>query len=1488
MDKDTRNRIQRATQAARGLLEQDFDDQLAGVFDIRLDGTIAGEPGSHLDAAQRIVRTKLVAAVEHFRASGQGAAEAVASYRREAAFTTLNRFVALKMLEARGLVQECISRGEQSSGFKEFRGLAPGLVQLPDRGYRLYIESLFDELSVQIRVLFNRRDASSLLWPKRATSEALLAGLNAPELADVWRDDETIGWIYQYYNDEAERKRMREESSAPRNSRELAVRNQFFTPRYVVEFLTDNTLGRLWYEMTRGQTRLKEQCRYLVRRPTEIFLEPGASAPEVAVGSEAKASDTLSQEELLRQPVHIPHRPLKDPREIRLLDPACGSMHFGLYAFDLYEGIYAEAWDIAQGPDDRAKVADIFAPFVRFAAAFADQAAFVREVPRLIVEHNLHGIDIDRRAVQIAGLSLWLRAQRAWHQGGVKPADRPRVTRSNVVCAEPMPGEKELLREFIEQQFPLGERPAFTFLLEKVFDRMALAGEAGSLLRIEEEIRGAIAEACALAQRLAAPRQFQLSLGDERPEQTELNLPGLSDEQFWQSAEQRIYGALKAYAEQAEDSSGFRRRLFADDAAQGFAFIDLCRKRYDLVVMNPPFGDPSKVSRTYLESSYEFLSNDMSVCFVQRSSGWLRENGKIGILSPRNPLFLESFAGYRRKFLLNTLHLSHVADLGFGVLDNAMIEVSAAILKKPLDGGQITHDIHVFRLLNSSNREDELRETLNSFSGPYVYSVSANALSRIQGNPFCYWLTRRLLEILASSRLLKDVADLKWGLFTADDPRFLRLWWEVIPGDDWYTYFKGGAFARYVYVSDLLVDWRFEGRAIKENRDSQGHSRSRLPNPEFYFRKGLTFPNVTFKGLAVRALPADSIFSLKGPGIFPKSESQLYGLMAFLNSRVAELFVAAQSPTRRWDLAQIGRIPVPEIPQSTLEDLERNAKAAAKAEIPKWRLSETTRYFLSLGVRPSGSQALAETFRAYAECDRTQRELTESLLRETEIIAEKLYNLNEEDRGCVKRFTGDSRTEVAQDGEEEADEGNGIQKADRFVAVSVSYAVGTIFGRWDIRYATGERQLPELPDPFAPLPVCPPGMLQGDDGLPLSPEAGRRLRAEGLYPLDVAWDGILVDDPEHPLDIERRVHDALVVICGDQTDAIQQEACELLGVPTLRDWFRRPAGFFADHLKRYSKSRRQAPIYWPLSSLGGRYSLWLYYHRFSKDSLYRALELVQEKVNYEERKLLRLTADAGGNPGGAERATLADQESLVTELRTLQAELARVAPLWNPNLNDGVILNYGPLWRMIGHTPWQKAVKEKWEELVAGKYDWAHLAMHLWPERVVPKCAQDRSLAIAHGLEAVFWEEGDKGKWVARTVAHAEVERLIAERISAAVKDALKSLLDAPAPVTGRGGGRKSSGRAPVRRAPTAPRSDNAGPGSRPATGSVAPDPAMLDAVKQAIAAAQGAISKSEVLAATGLTDAQWNIAINAWLAEGTITKTGAARGTRYHLSAAD
>jgi hypothetical protein len=299
MDKTTRNLIQKATQDARRLIEKEYAEQLERTFDILSDGTIIGEPGAHLDAAQRLTREMIIAAVEHDHAKGTSPAESVATYLREAAFKTLNRFVALKMLEARGLVQECISKGEQSSGFKEFTGLAPGLTSIPDHGYRIYIESLFDEIGREVGVLFDRSDPASLLWLRRKALADLLSILNESKLASVWGEDDTIGWVYQYFNSQEERRAMREASQAPRNSRELAVRNQFFTPRYVVEFLTDNTLGRIWYEMHQGVTSLKDKCRYLVRRPNEVFLSVGERTP-ISNGDDA----SLFQEELRKKPVY--------------------------------------------------------------------------------------------------------------------------------------------------------------------------------------------------------------------------------------------------------------------------------------------------------------------------------------------------------------------------------------------------------------------------------------------------------------------------------------------------------------------------------------------------------------------------------------------------------------------------------------------------------------------------------------------------------------------------------------------------------------------------------------------------------------------------------------------------------------------------------------------------------------------------------------------------------------------------------------------------------------------------------------------------------------------------------------------------------------------------------------------------------------------------------------------------------------------------------
>ncbi len=334
--------------------------------------------------------------------------------------------------------------------------------------------------------------------------------------------------------------------------------------------------------------------------------------------------------------------------------------------------------------------------------------------------------------------------------------------------------------------------------------------------------------------------------------------------------------------------------------------------------------------------------------------------------------------------------------------------------------------------------------------------------------------------------------------------------------------------------------------------------------------------------------------------------------------------------------------------------------------------------------------------------------------------------------------------------------------------------------------------------------------MQNAQGLPARP-----LDVPAEYPVRIPWDGILVDDPNHPLDIERRVREVIEIIWsgsrrGDEADApptneirlptssatpeaIEHEACEILDVKSLRDYFRKPAGFFADHLKRYSKSRRRAPIYWPLSSPKNLYTVWLYYHRLTPDTFFTILrDHVKPRLEAEERHAFNLRQQAGPAATTSQARDIAASEEIVEDLRALRDELQRIAPLWRPDLNDGVVINHAPLWRMAGHAPWRKALKETWEALAAGEYDWAHLALHLWPERVIPKCATDRSLAIAHSIDAFFWATDPKtGKAVAVKRTGTEVAALVAERTSSAVKAALESLLSAPAP----GGGAVKKGR---------------------------------------------------------------------------------------------
>ena len=1420
-DKPTRNRLAKFVSDARGVIADEFTEQFQSLYGISTKGEIAPlDKLGHLDDAGLATAALLRERIDYLEKTHpddkDGTRAAVARLAREQAFTILNRLAAIRMAEKRGLIVESVGQGYQSRGFKVFETVAGSALGDTYHRYRRFLFCLFDELAIDLGILFDRRSPQALLFPREPALLALLDLVNDQQpkkeeiqLEPLWAEDETIGWIYQYYNDPEERKKMRKESAAPRNSRELAVRNQFFTPRYVVEFLTDNTLGRIWYEMCGGATSLKDQCRYLVRRPDEVFFSQQAQShgehpdhstadaaqvlqtgdnqafPEFDASAESvermialahtvdgyarhpMSEDTfawmddfrkqaslssgfsgistieildalflecrkdrqggdgtiygepwfvnacnevrrralrsreegLSQEELLKQPVFIPHRPLKDPREIRLLDPACGSMHFGLYAFDLFETIYEEFWDLAtsSSPENfKLKTENSHAPLNDL---YASKEDYMRDVPRLIIENNVHGIDIDPRAVQIAGLSLWLRAQRAWQARGVKPANRPRVRRSNIVCAEPMPGSPEMLESFIAALDP----PRLGDLVRTVFDKMQLAGEAGSLLKIEEEIRTAIDSA----------RKDWLKQQDDL-----LTRKDGSQEEFFQTAEQQVIDALRAYAEQA-DADSYQRRLFADDAARGFAFIDLCRKRYDAVVMNPPFGDFSAQSKPYLTSCFGSAKFDIYACFISRCIEALTSSGYVGALTSRIGLLLYRSREWRIECCASgQSRLGVMADLGYGVLDNAAVQVAAYTIRK-CAGVTESHFINLRNYKPDCHDKKLLSKVLNPDEDVYLHKVEK--LSTIPGSPFAYWIAEGQLDSLSNSESLSDHCGIKQGIATGDNERFLRLFWETRPYShtEWPFYNKGGEVLKYYFSNHLRASWKNDGNEMKRLAAAKYGSASRtIKNEDTFFKFGLSFPLVS-KYFCVRPLPSGFIYDMHGCSIYSQNKKELLFLMGYLNSQEAASFLELFTDDRSWQVVYVSSIPVPSGVITHKESIANLSEIAAKClqkidsfneESPIFSRPISVNCYTTDSVNAIILDARSEALNSHQSIGVLCNDIVSAEVEDH--FADALVSL------------GDYSSKVI------------------FEAL-VSQLLGTAFGRWDIRYATGERQPPELPDPFDPLPVCPPGMLQNAEGLPAEPKD-----VPADYPLPISWPGILVDDENHPEDIVARVRQAIEVIwpgsagSGTRAEAIEQEACEILGVNSLRDYFAKPAKFFADHLKRYSKSRRQAPIYWPLSTKTGSYTLWLYYHRLTDQTLFSCVtEFVKPKIEQVATDLGRLRAEQ------APRTQIDDMAAFLAELTEFRDELLRIAALpWKPNLNDGVLITASPLWKLFRLPKWQKDLKACWQKLEKGDYDWAHLAHTIWPTRVEKACETDRSLAIAHGLEHLCKVEPPKPK----------------------------------------------------------------------------------------------------------------------------------------------
>lgn len=648
-----------------------------------------------------------------------------------------------------------------------------------------------------------------------------------------------------------------------------------------------------------------------------------------------------------------------------------------------------------------------------------------------------------------------------------------------------------------------------------------------------------------------------------------------------------------------------------------------------------------------------------------------------------------------------------------------------------------------------------------------TFERQPNAFSQVPGSPFAYWVSDRVRETFSTAKPLQHGnREARFGASPKDRFRFVLATWEIerTPARHWVPLAKGGVSSSFYSDVHLVVRWRDEGHELKAHISAYRNARgwgeqwsAALNGYEHYGRPGLTWTLRTQGGLALRAMPGGCIFADKGPGVFigENPAPDLLALLAITNSSSFRFLVELQMAFGSYEVGVIQRTPVPSLAPTDRDALADLARRAWSLKRQLDTVKETSHAFL-LPVELIERVTSLNRANAVRELAAIQKEIDER--------AFALYDIDQQDRAAIESPPSVCLTDAEAADEDEEPQGEEHDAAPLGIATLPfnSWLVGVAFGRFDKRLATGERPLPAEPEPFDALPNQAPAMWPGDQ------------------PRKVSALEFLLDDPGHELDLVAHVTQASL---GTGFEVAHD----------IRRWIARE--FFALHIKMYSMSRRKAPIYWQLGTPSASYSVWLYLHAFTKDTLYRIQnDYAAPKLAHEERRLEALRREAGESPRAADRKALAEQESFVDELRGFLAEVKLVVPVWTPNLDDGVLINFAPLWRLVAHHKgWQKELKATWDALCRGQYDWAHLAMHLWPERVVPQCAIDRSLAIAHGLEDVFWVEGVDGKWKSRPTPVRPVEVLVAERTSPAARAGLKNLLAAPSA--------SGNGRARVRRA---------------------------------------------------------------------------------------
>lgn len=1227
-----------------------------------------------LDEAARTRRGRLEAWVaEQLRAQGAAKAKGDRSaddFRREAekqaAYTLLNRLVILRLMEAPGPSGEplrapaVVTGGWESRAYKDYRQLAPELVRGDEtEGYAFLLRLTFEDLATELPGLYRPAGVADLVPIPAATLRYVIDALNTEVLETCWTDDMTLGWVYQYWND-PEREALDDKlnGGGKVEPHEIASKTQMFTERYMVDWLLQNSLGSMWLAMCQKHGWTPDvQADGTLDRLEERRAEWRAkrASREVALTDLMPLHTDAERRWAYYVPQPVPEDAVAQApetvRELKLLDPAVGSGHFLVVALDLLVALYREeARHRGEAGGER----------------WSDPAIVER-----ILAHNLHGIDLDPRAVQIAASALWLKARQ------VAPDARPErlnLVASNLRLASLPDDDPALIELRREVERETGTPGGLT---DTLIHALRGADHLGSLLKVDTAVDEALARHEAMLGRAVAEQGDLFTGFNPQPERVAIG----RDE-----AKATLLDLLEGFLAKHTGGDDLGLRLRGEQLAAGVRFVRLMRPGvYDLVVANPPYQGTSKMADTkYIEKTYPLGKANLYAAFLLRGLELARDGGVSAMLTMRNWMFIQQYAGLR-KHLLGTHGLRVLGDFDRGAFEGVqdeVVSVAVAAFARAMSTKES-------KALCPTSREDKSRDAERTqrkraatlcHEGRHVFDPVA--LKDVPDWPLVYWWERSFIRKYASLAKLADAAPVRNGMSTQNNTRFLRLAWEALPSHlylgmgalnpcpraTWALYIKGAEGRAWLEDARDIVRFSRFGMEVKIfNEELYGSYSRTVKNEVHYFEKGVAF-SLIGSGFTARAHRYRSIFGHKGASVFP-GERNLASTVCLLNSSLARSVLSSLNPGMDFLVGDVNRLPL--FPVDDAGAIFAQVEAAfATHESHR----EPSVEFKCPGPSPwRHAQDWAQT-----AVDRPEGEL----------LSDYIEQLDSE-----------------------------------FPADHLSFALGVALGRFD---PEGKGVLdPTIADVSQALPH---GVLFLDRTLDAE-DRRDSLGHPAAAPLHAAWSeyGLAIGTKRGlrdwlVLDFFKDVHKGMYenrpihwpLSSSDKT-FVAWVNIHRMNEQTLRV-------LLADHL---------VPT---LARLDGELSDLRSARDGADKKASRAAERQYDRVLKTRDELQAFIADV---------EQCADRGAPPTDNKCLQREQdARYAP----SLDDGVMINSAALWPLLD--PQWKDPKKWWKELATAlgrkDYDWSHLAMRYWPTRVDRKCQQDPSLAVAHGC---FWHYHPERAW---------------------------------------------------------------------------------------------------------------------------------------------